>query len=218
MEPDPNLLQFIEAARAQGASDEVLVGLLKGRDWTEEAVYRALGTRYEKLTGLRIPAPKRSVAPAKDAFLYLLAFSTLGTWTIGLGSLMFTLIDRWIRDPLAPYSSYYGQYGIASSAASILVALPIYIFVMALILGEIRRNPEKLDSSVRKWLTYIALLIAAGVIIGDLVSVLTYFLRGALTARFIAKALVVILIAGSIFWYYLSSVKRPAPGAAGESE
>jgi hypothetical protein len=33
-------------------------------------------------------------------------------------------------------------------------------------------------------------------------------LRGDLTARFVLKALVVIAIAGSIFWYYLGFLKR----------
>lgn len=217
MQADPRLLEFIEAARAQGASDETLVGMLKGRGWSEEAVFRALGARYEKLAGVAIPAPKRATASAKDAFLYLLAFSTLATWTIALGSLLFTLIDRWLPDPLAPYSNY-AQYTIASSAASILVAFPIYVIVTWLILADIRSEPEKLESGIRKWLTYLALLIASGVIIGDLVAVLTYFLRGELTDRFVCKALVVVVIAGSVFWYYLSSVKRPTAGAASAGE
>lgn len=212
MQADPRLLEFIEGARAQGASDEVLVGILKGRGWTEEAIYRTLGARYENLSGLAIPQPRQSTTSAKDAFLYLLAFSTLGTWTIALGSLLFTLIDRWVPDPLAPHSSY-AQYSIASSSASLIVAFPIYLFVMWVIVDEVRKDPEKLESSVRKWLTYIALLFAAGVIIGDLVAILTYFLRGAMTERFVFKALIVIVIAGSVFWYYLSSVKRPSPGA-----
>lgn len=213
MQLDPRLLEFIEGARAHGASDGVLLGLLKGHGWPEESIYRALGVQYEKLTGLAVPSPKSSTASAKEAFFYLLAFSTLATWTIGLGSLMFTLIDQWIPDPLATYS-YYNQYSIASSTASILVAFPIYIFMMSLILREIRKDPGKLESSIRKWLTYIALFIAAAVIIGDLITILTYFLHGSLTGRFIAKAVTVMLIAGSVFWYYLSSLKRTVPGAS----
>src|SRR4029077_14250138 len=121
MAADSDLLKFIEAARTQGASDVVLVGLLKGRGWPENDVYLAIGTHYEKATGLRIPGYRRAGA-AKDAFQYLLAFSTLGTWTIGLGSLMFTLIDRWIADPLSGERvSFSDSYTIASSMASLLV-------------------------------------------------------------------------------------------------
>ncbi len=92
--------------------------------------------------------------------------------------------------------------------ASILVAFPIYLFVMRLITRDIRLDPEKLESAVRKWLTYIALLVAAGVMIGDLVTVLEFFLRGELTSRFLAKAVTVIVISGAVLWYYLGELKR----------
>jgi hypothetical protein len=243
MAADSDLLKFIDAARTQGASDVVLVGLLKGRGWPEEDIYRALGSHYEKLTGLQIPAHRapipaipqsrpqalgpqyekgavraipshRRTGAAKDTFLYLLAFSTLGTWTIGVGSLMFTLIDRWITDPLSSYSvSYSDSYSIASSMASLLVAFPIYLFVMRLIMADVERYPEKMDDGVRKWLTYVALFMAASVVIGDLVATLAFFLRGELTSRFLAKAVTVIVISGGVFWYYLGSLKK-TPEAA----
>jgi len=249
MQADSDLLKFIEAARTQGASDVVLVGLLKGRGWPEDDIYRALGTHYEKLTGLPIPihrtasaqARSQTLSPqaarpqyaktasqsvpqavpshrrtgaAKDTFLYLLAFSTLGTWTIGVGSLMFTLIDRWITDPLSSYSvAFADSSSIASSMASLLVAFPIYMLVMRVIISDIERHPEKIDDGVRKWLTYIALFIAASVVIGDLVATLTIFLRGELTSRFVAKAVTVIVISGGVFWYYLGSLKK-TPEAA----
>jgi hypothetical protein len=241
MQADSDLLKFIEAARTQGASDVVLVGLLKGRGWPEEDIYRALGTHYEKLTGLPIPIHRAAIAQApspyapgpqavnsqpsktgaqavpshrrtgaaKDTFLYLLAFSTLGTWTIGVGSLMFTLIDHWITDPLSSYGILYSDTSsIASSMASLLVAFPIYMFVMRVIIIDVERHPEKLDDGVRKWLTYIALFIAAGVVIGDLIATLTFFLHGELTSRFVDKAITVIVVSGGVFWYYLGSLKK----------
>jgi hypothetical protein len=220
MKADSQLLAFIEAAKNQGASDEFLAGLLKAQGWKEEIVYQALGMRYEKLTGLQIPRRKHAGAAAKDAFLYLLAFSTLATWDLALGSLMFTLIDEWIADPLSPnqYSRLdYTNYTVASSIASMVVAFPIYFLVMWLIQREVRKDPEKLESRVRKWLTYIALLIAAGVVIGGLVTVVTFFLRGEITLRFITKAAVAIAISGCVFWYYLVSLKVPAQDVAAPS-
>src|SRR6202171_3609481 len=151
----------------------------------------------------------------KNAFLYLLSFSMLATCTIGLGSVMFTLIDRWIRDSLGPVNNYYsgGYYQMADSLACMIVAFPVYLLTMRAILREVRLHPEKLDSPVRKWLSYIALLIAAGVVVGDLISFLTYFLRGELTARFIAKIFVVLVIAGGVFWYYLGSLQKGVSAA-----
>ena len=174
-------------------------------------MYRALADNFENQSGVRVPAYKRS-GSAKDAFLYLLSFSMLATWTIGLGSVMFTLIDRWIRDPLSPANNYYygGYYQIADSLACMIVAFPIYLLTMRSILREVGLHSEKLESPVRKWLTYIALLIAAGVVVGDLITFLTYFLRGELTGRFMTKTSVVLVIAGGVFWYYLGSLQKGA--------
>ncbi len=205
-----SLQEFLDAARLQGATDEILVGLLRGRGWPEEDVYRALADHYEGRSGIQVPVYKRS-GSAKDAFLYLLNFSTLATWTIGLGSVMFTLIDRWIKDPLSPINySASGYYQMAGSLASVIVAFPVYLLVMRYIIRELETHPEKLESAVRKWLTYIALLIAAGVVLGDLITFLTYFLRGELTARFVAKVAVVLVIAGGVFWYYIGSLQKGA--------
>jgi len=208
MSASSTLQEFLDAAKRQGATDESLVGLLRGRGWSEEDIYRALAEHYESQSGLQIPVYKRS-GSAKDAFLYLLSFSTLAIWTYGAGSVMFALIDRWIKDPLSTMNYYSGgYYQMADSLASIIVAFPIYVFVMRYIIRESEGHPGKLESPVRKWLTYIALLIAACVVVGDLITFLTYFLRGELTARFVAKVAVVLVIAGGVFWYYMGSLQK----------
>lgn len=209
---DPKLNDFIERAKAGGVSDDSLAGILTARGWPEKEVYEGLAAHYERQTGIAIP-PRRGGAgtAAKDAFFYLLAFSTLATWTIGLGSLAFTLIDQWLSDVLFSnnYSAAFDTYSIAASMASILVAFPIYLFVSRAILRDGREHPEKLNSPVRKWLTYMALVIAAGVFIGDLIAVLTFLLRGELTSRFIAKAAVVLIISGGVFFYYFFGLRKP---------
>ena len=206
------LQEFLDAANRQGATPESLVSLLRGRGWPAEDAYRALADHYEGQNGLSIPPYKRS-GSAKDAFLYLISFSMLATWTIALGSILFMLIDRWIKDPLSPNYYYsYGYYQIADSLACVIVAFPVYIFTMRYIVREVSFHPEKLDSAVRKWLTYIALLFAAGCVVGDLITFLTYFLRGELTSRFVAKVIVVLVISGGIFWYYRGSLQAKARG------
>ncbi len=206
MSSPENLSKFLDAGREQGLSEEALVGLLRGRGWPVDDAYNAVADHYEARTGVRIPPYKRS-GSAKDAFLYLLAFALLATWSIAAGSVLFTLIDRWLKDPLT--RTYYpsGYYQIADSLACIIVAFPVYLLVTRYILREVQAHPEKFDSPVRKWLTYIALLIAAGVVVGDIITFLTFLLRGELTSRFIAKTSVVLVIAGGIFWYYLGSLQ-----------
>ena len=211
MAGDPEIREFIEKAKTSGASEETLVGILTARGWPEKEVYEVLGAQYEHLTGIQIPVRTSAATAAKDAFFYLLAFSTLATWTIGLGSLSFSLIDQWLADNLfsSGYSQAYETYGIATAMASILVAFPIYLFVTRTIIRDTRSHPQKLNSSVRKWLTHMALVIAAGVFIGDLVAALTYLLRGELTSRFLAKAFAVLTLSGGVFFYYYFDQRKP---------
>jgi hypothetical protein len=208
--------EFLERAKASGASDEAVVGILTARGWSEKEVYQALAAHYEKLTGIEVPSRRGAGTPAKDAFFYLLIFSGLATWTIASGSLAFTLIDRWFADTLfsLDYTQAYDVSGATWSIASIIVAFPIYLLLSRAVVRDVRSHPEKLNSPVRKWLTYMALVIAAGVFIGDLITALTYFLQGEITARFVAKAFVVLVLSGGVFFYYFGGLKESDSSAA----
>jgi hypothetical protein len=215
---NPKISEFVERARGSGTSEQSIVGILTARGWPEREVYEALADAYERLTGIEIPRRGSAGAAAKDAFFYLLIFSTLATWTWGLGWLAFTLIDHWLEDALFS-NGYFPQmetYSIASALATILVPFPIYLLVSRAVVSEERQHPEKLDSPVRKWLTYMALVVAAAVFMGDLIAALTTLLRGELTSRFLAKAFVVLVISGGVFFYYFAGVRKSdeprAPG------
>lgn len=153
---------------------------------------------------------------SRDAFLYLLSFLTLGTWATALGSMLFHFIDRWFPDPVT--AAAFVKASVSWQMSSIAVAFPIYMLVMRFILRE-AKDPERLRSGVRKWLTYIALLITAATMICDLIAFLNAFLQGELTSRFVLKAAVVMLICGAIFAWYIgflrwSRVPQRAIGSA----
>lgn len=208
---DPKIHEFIERARASGASDQSIVGILAARGWPEKEVYEVLASHYERLTGVEVPRRGGGAGTAaKDAFFYLLVFSTLATWTIALGSLAFTLIDQWLPDTLftGGYRQVYTMYNIAGAMAAIIVAFPLYLLIQRTLNHDVRRNPDKFNSPVRRWLTYLALVCAAGVFIGDLITILTYLLRGEITSRFIAKAFVVLIISGGVFFYYFVGLRK----------
>ena len=48
----------------------------------------------------------------------------------------------------------------------------------------------------------------ATVLVGDVTSLIYNLLGGEITARFLLKVLVVAFIAGSVFWYYLTDIRR----------
>jgi hypothetical protein len=206
---DPRITEFVEKALAAGISQESLVGVLTTRGWPEKDVYDALADHYVRLTGIDIPRRAGAGASAKEAFYYLLVFATLATWTISFGFLAFALIDRWLADPLFyGYQQSFDTYTITSSLAALIVAFPIYLLVSRTVVAEAAAHPEKLDSSIRKWLTYMALVVAACVFAGDLIAALTYLLRGELTSRFLAKSFVVLVLSGGVFYYYFGGLRK----------
>jgi hypothetical protein len=203
------LLDFIDAAKGQGASDEFIAALLRQNGWSERRIYQAFSVWYEAHTGKPVPNGGGRIEAAKDAFLYLLAFITLGVWTIQLGALLFAAIDRAFPNPTLDYNGAQFVFGaMASELASIIVGFPLFLLVTWWIVRGVQRQPERLESPVRKWLTYIALVIAASTMIGDVVTFLTYFLRGDLDVRFVLKTATVLVISGGVFAYYLDSLGR----------
>lgn len=200
------LEKFIASSKSKGASDEFLAALLIRRGWPADEVYDLLGRYWETATGLALPRRAGSREAARDAFLYLLSFATLSTWAGALGSLLFEFIDHWIPDPIAAATRSLPLV-VTWQLASILVAFPIYLMVMRLVLREVTASPERLESGVRKWLTYIALLVTAGAMIGDLIVFLDRFLAGGLSARFVLKSATVMALCAAIFCYYLRTLR-----------
>jgi hypothetical protein len=140
---------------------------------------------------------------------YLLIFSTLSVWTLALGCLAFSLIDRWFADPLfRRYGETFSTHTVTTSLAAMMVAFPLYLLVSRVVLREAAADPDKLDSGIRKWLTYMALVIAASVFMGDLITALAYLLRGELTSRFLARSLVVLVLSSGVFWYYFGGLRK----------
>ena len=208
----PESLQtFVAAAKVKGASDEFIADLLKRRGWSSEEVYGALEEYWVGLTGVALPVREGAGESARDAFLYLLAFSTLATWATALGSLLFQLIDYWFPDSVIRFGANL-RSTITWQLASVAVAFPIYLLVARVILKETAGEPERLKSGVRRWLTWIALLITAGAIIGDLITFVDSFLTGDLSVRFVLKSTVVFVIAGAIFSYYLGALRWTGVG------
>lgn len=209
MSRDKRIAEFIQKSLDAGIPVPSFVGLLTARGWTEKQVYSALADHYQRQTGIDVPSRPGSGASAREAFYYLLIFSTLSVWTLSLGCLAFSLIDRWLADPLfRGYGQTFNTYTVTTSLAAVMIAFPLYLLVARVVLREAAADPDKLDSGIRKWLTYMALVIAASVFMGDLIAALAYLLRGELTSRFLAKSFVVLVLSSGVFGYYFGGLRR----------
>lgn len=198
--------EFVREALGRGIPKAEIQAALRKADWQDDEIRSALAMYAD--VPFAIPVPKRKpYLSAREAFVYLLMFLCLYISAISFGSLLFHFINRWIPDALLPYES--GDLsGVRMSVASLIVAFPVYLWLSSLQSGAVRRDPEKKGSKIRKWLTYITLFVAAGVIIGDLITLLFNLLGGELTVRFFLKVMSVLLIAGLIFGYYLWDLRQ----------
>ncbi|HEY6325068.1 MAG TPA: DUF5671 domain-containing protein [Candidatus Cybelea sp.] len=207
---DAELLAFLRSAKEQNIGDEFVVALLRQNGWPERRIYRAYSAFYAERLGAPLPKRYQAAENARDAFFYLLNFITLGFWTVALGQIFYRLIAYWLPDPTA--TTLYGSLrdDIAWQVATVIVAFPTFIYVHALIARELRNRSDLYESGIRRWLTYLTLVVAAIVVLTDAAWVIEALIRGELTLRFILDSLVLLVIGGGVFVYYLRTMEPPA--------
>lgn len=199
---------FVRDALAKGVSREAIDAALTAAGWTPEQTRDALDRYAQVEFPLPVPKPRPYLSP-REAFFYLVLFATLYLSAYHLGSLLFDLINRAFPDPAdAPYAALNLGPSMRWSVASLVIAFPVFLFVARYLGKELARSPVKRLSAVRRWLTYLTLFVAATVLIGDLITLVYNVLGGELSARFALKVLVVGVIAGTIFAYYLVDLRR----------
>lgn len=205
-----DLNTFVYEALAKGKSRESIKKVLKEAGWSADEVSQSLELYQD--SDFPIPVPRRKpYLSAREAFMYLLMFLTLYISAVSVGTILFQSINIWLPDVLElSYGYYYegARQAIRWSTSAVVIAFPVFIWMSTLLNKAITKHAAKRGSKIRKWLTYITLFIAAGVIIGDLIGLVYNFLGGELTLRFVLKVLVVGVIAGSIFGYYLWDLRR----------
>jgi hypothetical protein len=201
--PD-ELRAFVHDALSRGLPRAQIESTLHDAGWQREHVSQALGAFAEVDFPIPVPRPQPYLS-AREAFLYLVLFTTLFLSAFYFGDALFELIDKAFPDPAG---SSFSASSLRWSLAFIIVCFPVFLLLTVLQQRELKAFPEKRDSRVRKWLTYMTLFVASGFVIGDLVVLLGYFLEGQLSARFLLKVLVVAVLAGTAFTYYLRDLRK----------
>ena len=198
---------FVRDALAKGVSRQDIETALASAGWQPEQSRDALNAYADIAFPVPVPRP-RPYLSAREAFLYLLLFTTLYVAAWNLGSLLFDLINRAFPDP-ADDAFAVGRLAasIRWSTASIIIAFPMFLYVARYLARDLARSPVKRLSAVRRWLTYLTLFIAASVLSGDMITLVYNMLGGELSIRFALKVLVAAVIAGTIFGYYLHDLR-----------
>ena len=137
---------------------------------------------------------------------FALQLGALITLYVSLGSLialLFGIITISFPDVI---NAYYEHEGATTSIrwgiALLVVFFPAYVTLTRMI-NVNRRATGASYLSITKWLIYLSLVVGGVVLLGDLVSVIYFFLNGDLTVRFLLKALSVLGVVGLAFTYYM---------------
>ncbi|MCI0566323.1 DUF5671 domain-containing protein, partial [bacterium] len=142
----------------------------------------------------------------KDFFLWLAAMAALYVSVGSILALLFQYINVLFPDELVRYYDPYSG-AIRFAIASLVIIFPIYLALTRFLNQDIRKNPEKREFGVRKWLIFITLFVAGVSIVVDLIVLLNTFLGGDITARFILKVFAVLVVAGAVFGYYFYDLR-----------
>jgi len=202
------LESFVRDALARGATRDSTAAALSAAGWPSEQVRSAMDAYADVAFVVPVPRPRPTLS-AREAFLYLVLFATLYVSAFHLGSLLFDLINRALPDPADPDHALRAiAQSMRWSVASVVIAFPVFLFVAHRLGREVARRPLKRLSAVRRWLTYLTLFVAAAVLIGDMTALVYNLLGGEVTLRFVFKVLVVALIAGTVFGYYLIDLRH----------
>lgn len=204
--PD-ELSDFVKSALIRNVPRPQIETVLRSAGWTGDQIRSALASFADVEFPIPVPRARPSL-DARDAFVYLVLFSTLYVSAYHLGSLLFDIINTAFPDAVDGDEHSYRRMSMRWSIASLIVAFPVFVYMSWLVGRDLTADPNKRHSKVRRWLTYLTLFVAASVLIGDLISLVYNLLGGEMTTRFLLKVLVVAFIAGTIFYYYLSDLRR----------
>ena len=95
--------------------------------WTEDQARDALDGYADVAFPVPVPKPRPHLS-ARDAFLYLVLFTTLYFSSYNLGSLIFDFINKALPDPtVVSYRTVWDS--MRWSASSLIVAFPTFLFL-----------------------------------------------------------------------------------------
>ncbi len=147
-----------------------------------------------------------STSNAKYFFLEFGIIVALYISAISFITFAFDIVNYIFPDSLAysydPYSS-----GLRFSISTLIIVFPIFVVLARMMWKLLLTDIEGRNLAVRRWLSYLTLFVAGGAIAGDLITLVNTFLNGEISTRFVAKVIVVLIVALAVFAYTLKDMK-----------
>jgi Domain of unknown function (DUF5671) len=199
------LQTFLRHARGKGLDYATIRTLLLAAGWKERDIASAIAN-----DGLELPVPEpRGAHGACDAFLYLLTFAMLYITVSSMIALYFNYLNYLFPDPADIHWNIDAVLeGVRYAIAAIVIGFPLFAVLTVILERAVLREPDSQVPAIRKWLTYLTVFLAAAITVGDVITLLFYFLNGAYTTRFILKTVVLLVIVQVVLCYYFFA-RRP---------
>lgn len=209
MARNEELIGFVKDGLERGVSREELEAVLLEAGWPADQVRAALGAFADVSFSIPVPRP-RPYLSAREAFIYLVLFSTLYVSAFSLGTLVFELINRAFPDPSVDpaFALRVSRETIRWSISTLVVTFPVFVYASWRNQRALAADPNRRLSAVRRWLTYLTLFVAAAILVGDVTSVVYNLLSGEITTRFVLKVLTVGTIAGTVFAHLVRGLRE----------
>lgn len=137
---------------------------------------------------------------APDFFLLLGILVALITSFVSAVSLVFKGLDRIMPDTTNGYFSITNS--IQNPLAFFIIGIIVLYILEYINKKRIEKDMTHLLVPLRKWMLLSVLFILGLVILGDLITLIKYFLSGEITTRFIAKVLALFGFSAMVFIYY----------------
>lgn len=156
------------------------------------------------------PNQMKPKTTAGDFLLNIGAIIILYTIVSSLLNLLFTITE--IAYPQINNDYYYypnSSHSISWPVSILIILFPIFVSIMYFLEKSYAQNPEKRNIGIHKGLTYITLSIGSIILIGDLITVIYYFIDGQeLTTGFLLKIFSVLVVTLVVFLYYIADIRN----------
>src|SRR3989338_4467207 len=149
MAASDELIDFVRDALGRGLPRAQVEQALRGAGWKPEQVNRALAAFAPIEFPIPVPRPRPSLF-AREAFMYLLLFTTLYVIAFNLGSLLFQFINRALPDPASSLPETYLRESIRFSVSALIVTLPVFLYVSRLTNRATNLDASKRTSPIRR--------------------------------------------------------------------
>lgn len=172
------------------------------------------GQNVQSVTQTTGTPPAGKSQHARNFFLYFLSFVLLYMVVISIGGVLFYIINKSI--PLPGVDAYvsFSTNSLRYHLSTLIIGTPIFLWLSWKIHRECKNDETMRSSGLRRWLTYLTMIVAALISIGDLIFLIYTLLGGDTTIRFILKSLVVLILASGVMYYYLADIKFLRSAAA----